>query len=471
MAEEGSEGSVANSSSSLHIWELHGNSLSSWNNGIPWHPSNPNSNSSCEEDISISNSFTNTSNHSGLSTDESSRQLTQPPSSDGLTGERAADSHLWSKVLLSVGSCSGGLHHNQDVGENFLETLSSKNLPAELFEPAAFDYLTRMDNGWELATSTSYNNIARQLNSFSGSFNLSSLVTDWSIAPPCPEVDHQITQPPVCNMSRDSMHQHSEPDLSQNLSNSTMYGVADSSSFLPCYAHEMKVESQHQQIEDSEALLHKSSKNNSSKYRMGHNSPTVMGYNDKYYYGMSEAPWFTRNLADAISFNGCINKPMVDPQSSRHCLNAASTAPDSKKQNEVSLAPASRSARGTGVVTEGKRKRSEDTSEAQFKKPKHETSTGSSVKVQPPKVKWGDRITTLQQIVSPFGKLLSNPYMKANANKDPWGMLERKGKAELKFDLKSRGLCLVPISCTPQVYRENTGSDYWTPTYRGCLYR
>lgn len=88
MAEEGSEGSVANSSSTSNIWELHGNSLSSWNShsGFPsWLPSNPNSNSSCEEDIS------------GLSTDDSPHQFMEPRAS---RGESANDSHLWSKVLL-----------------------------------------------------------------------------------------------------------------------------------------------------------------------------------------------------------------------------------------------------------------------------------------------------------------------------------------------------------------------------------
>lgn len=49
-----------------------------------------------------------------------------------------------------------------------------------------------------------------------------------------------------------------------------------------------------------------------------------------------------------------------------------------------------------------------------------------------------------------------------------WGNMERKDE---KGDLKSRGLCLVPISWTPQAYRDNTAPDYWTPAYRGCLFR
>ena len=54
---------------------------------------------------------------------------------------------------------------------------------------------------------------------------------------------------------------------------------------------------------------------------------------------------------------------------------------------------------------------------------------------------------------------------------DPWGSLDRKEKGDGKVDLRSRGLCVVPISCTPKAYHDNNGSDYWTPAYRGCLYR
>lgn len=70
-------------------------------------------------------------------------------------------------------------------------------------------------------------------------------------------------------------------------------------------------------------------------------------------------------------------------------------------------------------------------------------------------------------------QLLSDPYMKSSSSKDynPWGGLDRKEKAEAEADLRSRGLCLVPVSCTPQVYRDSNGPDYWTPPYRSCLYR
>lgn len=42
---------------------------------------------------------------------------------------------------------------------------------------------------------------------------------------------------------------------------------------------------------------------------------------------------------------------------------------------------------------------------------------------------------------------------------------------QAEHDLRDRGLCLVPVSWTPEVYRDGTAMDYWTPAYRGCLYR
>ncbi|GLT83449.1 hypothetical protein SLE2022_017390 [Rubroshorea leprosula] len=108
------------------------------------------------------------------------------------------------------------------------------------------------------------------------------------------------------------------------------------------------------------------------------------------------------------------------------------------------------------------------------------------------KEKMGDRITALQQLVSPFGKtdtasvlseaidyikflhdqvnVLSTPYMKSGASmlqhqqpsdksKDPEGP---------KQDLRSRGLCLVPVSSTFPVTHE-TSVDFWTTTFGGTF--
>ncbi|XP_058090466.1 transcription factor bHLH111 isoform X2 [Magnolia sinica] len=407
----------------------------------------------------------------------------------------------------SVGT-GGDLNNGHDDGENFLKALSSKNLTMDLFEPD----LKKFDNCWEFTNPASFNSMEKQLNGYDGSLieherltHLSDLVSNWSIAPPDPQLDRQIA-PATCNISLNSSmdlyleSSSSLPQLKQEPQNPSLYlsngGLGNrNSGYMPCYGHDVKVESQHHGMEASEGAFLRPFNGNGTGYQMGH-ANSVVGDNSKYYYGMLDVPWSNpRAFSDYISFSGCLNKPLVDFHASKPCIKG-SNSPDGKKQGHETSSSARGNGRGSGISSEGKKKRSEDNSDTTvFKKPKNENSTVSSLKIQAPKVKLGDRITALQQIVSPFGKtdtasvlleaigyikflqeqvqLLSNPYMKANANKDhsPWGGLERKDKSEPKYDLKSRGLCLVPISCTPQVYRENTGSDYWTPTYRGCLYR
>ncbi|KAI3810781.1 hypothetical protein L1987_20403 [Smallanthus sonchifolius] len=152
------------------------------------------------------------------------------------------------------------------------------------------------------------------------------------------------------------------------------------------------------------------------------------------------------------------------------------------------------------------------------KKPKIQPSSNQTTfKVR--KEKLGDRITALHQLVSPFGKTdtasvlleaigyirflqsqieaLSLPYLGSGSRnmrnqqhsvqqgernclfpEDPGQLLndscmKMKGSAleqdsheELKKDLRSRGLCLVPVSCTMQVGSDN-GADYWAPALNG----
>ncbi|CAG7897565.1 unnamed protein product [Brassica rapa] len=110
-----------------------------------------------------------------------------------------------------------------------------------------------------------------------------------------------------------------------------------------------------------------------------------------------------------------------------------------------------------------------------------------------PKAKFRDKITTLQQIVSPFGKtdtasvlqeaitcinFLSREsigkmlYMHVKIRTidhliDPWGAWDREDhnkRGPKHIDLKSRGLSLVSISCTPIAYRDNSATDYWSPS-------
>ncbi|KAL3519586.1 hypothetical protein ACH5RR_017735 [Cinchona calisaya] len=128
--------------------------------------------------------------------------------------------------------------------------------------------------------------------------------------------------------------------------------------------------------------------------------------------------------------------------------------------------------------------------EPAFKRPRIETpSPLPTFKVR--KEKLGDRITALQQLVSPFGKtdtasvlheaieyikflhdqvnMLSNPYLKNGSPIQRQQCLDKvKDQEGTKEDLKSRGLCLVPISSTFPVAAETT-TDFWNPTFGGTF--
>lgn len=102
------------------------------------------------------------------------------------------------------------------------------------------------------------------------------------------------------------------------------------------------------------------------------------------------------------------------------------------------------------------------------------------------KEKLGDRIAALQQLVAPFGKTdtasvlmeaigyikflqnqvetLSVPYLKSSRNKtkrSAHGSHVESGNEERKRDLRSRGLCLVPMSCLS--YVADSGGGVWPP--------
>ncbi|KAJ4956536.1 hypothetical protein NE237_013319 [Protea cynaroides] len=99
-----------------------------------------------------------------------------------------------------------------------------------------------------------------------------------------------------------------------------------------------------------------------------------------------------------------------------------------------------------------------------------------SISTKEKKDKLGERITSLQQLVSPYGKtdtasvlletmeyitflqdqvkVLSAPYL----HNSPTG----KTQGSEPYSLRSRGLCLMPISYTYGIAGSN-GADIWAP--------
>ncbi|KAG4394929.1 hypothetical protein GLYMA_20G130200v4 [Glycine max] len=123
-------------------------------------------------------------------------------------------------------------------------------------------------------------------------------------------------------------------------------------------------------------------------------------------------------------------------------------------------------------------------SQRQTKKNKAEnpTSTGHA---KQRKEKLGERIAALQQLVSPFSKtdtasvlheamgyirflhdqvqVLCSPYLQSlpssyHQNQHGDGVINEE---EVNKDLRSRGLCLIPVGCTVHVAGSN-GADFWS---------
>ncbi|OMO63317.1 hypothetical protein COLO4_32577 [Corchorus olitorius] len=190
-------------------------------------------------------------------------------------------------------------------------------------------------------------------------------------------------------------------------------------------------------------------------------------------------------FAESAANNATTKTAVSTPQRSGvTCSNDSSSASSGNNSKSVKPAPSKSNNRKRNGGRESEHCGDANTVTAQpaaqkpNKKSKAENPASSSGHAKVRKEKIGDRITALQQLVSPFGKtdtasvlheamgyirflhdqvqVLCSPYLQHLAD-DGENLSE-----ESRNDLKSRGLCLVPVACTMHVANSN-GADFWSP--------
>ncbi|CAD6262679.1 unnamed protein product [Miscanthus lutarioriparius] len=372
-----------------------------------------------------------------------------------LASEHGPD-HAWNQSAPSVVAHGGSGYRG-----NFLSLLEAKNVTPEMFVddvPAACDYLGGVAAGGAAASSS----MAGPASACGLLGNVDPYSTVASSAPP---VKHETASSPLVYSGDSVVH-------------GTSMGC------MPCYDHEEKPadDSQRQGFGASStaAFLQQTVP---SRVEL---QSALLGYSGMVSERV-ESSFGVGSLPDAGSFSD-YNRSSADFMSSN----------SNRQEQDIrpGMGMGGRSS-GSGAATSvATRRKSEERVGGNTKKSKQEASHKTSPpKPQAPKVKLGEKITALQQIVSPFGKtdtssvlfetieyikflheqirLFSEPYMTKSTYK---GHIRRRGEEKEEesgtgHDLRGRGLCLVPVSLTSQAYHDDaTLPDCWAPAYRSCLY-
>ncbi|KAK6149817.1 hypothetical protein DH2020_017342 [Rehmannia glutinosa] len=199
----------------------------------------------------------------------------------------------------------------------------------------------------------------------------------------------------------------------------------------------------------------------------------------------TNSPMVNPSFANPLPFNNIINAPSWSNVDASTQSQFFPSSLSTKKRNLSSVrAKHDQNEKARDLSSMAKKA---SNTEPAFKRQRIETpSPLPTFKVR--KEKLGDRVTALQQLVSPFGKtdtasvlheaieyikflhdqvsVLSTPYLKYRS--PPLQHLQagdrKKDQEGLIQDLKSRGLCLVPISSTFPVASHGT-TDFWTPIF------
>ncbi|CAA7036627.1 unnamed protein product [Microthlaspi erraticum] len=166
------------------------------------------------------------------------------------------------------------------------------------------------------------------------------------------------------------------------------------------------------------------------------------------------------------------------------CIISSSDCKNSNDACTVDIAPKPSKKKRTGSVNGQK----PDDDRKPVKKGKRNQDKSSLGIAKVRKERLGERITALQQLVSPYGKtdaasvlheamgyikflqdqiqVLCSPYLINYSHDDEMITGDIKPGKKTR-DLRSRGLCLVPISSTVHVENSN-GADFWSPATMGC---
>ncbi|XP_020248774.1 uncharacterized protein LOC109826192 [Asparagus officinalis] len=306
----------------------------------------------------------------------------------------------------------------------------------------AFDYLKKPDSSWEFTNHTDHLNVFNYQTMIGPEryTNSSDSNNIWSVVPPSTTNNVPLNNP--------SMTQYS-----------------DSPSYLPTYIHGIR----------SQTSVNNSSIGLSNKLCAMSLSGLTSFSSKKQEYETSSSG--KKKISEDRSV-------AIFKKSNRDCSKASTAMSQIGLENLMvglddklfamtlsDLTSFSSKKQEYKTSSSGKKRRSEDSSMALVKKSKHESSKASFVKLP------REKIISLQHIVSPFGKtdtatvlqdtikyisflqdqvqLLSDPYVKSSTIKDinSCGGLERTDNAAKELGLRSRGLCLAPISCIPEVYR------------------
>ncbi|KAI4377100.1 hypothetical protein MLD38_014786 [Melastoma candidum] len=207
------------------------------------------------------------------------------------------------------------------------------------------------------------------------------------------------------------------------------------------------------------------------------NSPARSNYPNHFFRYHSNDDFVIENSTASLSTNrscvtSIVNTNHPDPISSKKSTNNGKRLgrdPSSECEGSIS-----------GGYSQ-KRSKNQSSSASSSSSPQADHQGNFKVR----KEKLGDRITTLHQLVSPFGKTdaasvlleaigyirflqgqieaLSLPYF---GGRGPGSAMHEKSEfhGESEADLRSRGLCLVPISCTTRMGNDDVnGADFWAP--------